>query len=281
LTSSTFNTQVKSSATFQYFDSAGSRYTGAGDTDITAANILSGVDIFGTSGSLTAPNAWDLRVGVTAAGVTGKLKVNCRNRARSTLYNYDGSVASIPDTTVTTGTVIDYWDTIDDNNNFVSGLPPSVVSGWSQNDCGGVEAAAGDDNVWKDITTTSGGVASTCAVDSARCTMQDKISGLSWSKVQGTSRTWPQAINDCDALTHNGQNDWRLPTQKELMDAFNHGIRAAASTNWMTESGMSTWFWASSSVSWGTMSAWLVIPGYGNTYNNVKNTNNSVVCVRP
>ncbi|MEI6834004.1 MAG: hypothetical protein WCL28_08410, partial [bacterium] len=53
LTTPTFNAQIKSSATFQYFGSDGARYTGTGDTDITAANIASGVDIFGATGSLT------------------------------------------------------------------------------------------------------------------------------------------------------------------------------------------------------------------------------------
>ena len=77
-------------------------------------------------------------------GVTGKLKVNCRNRVRSAVYNYDGAVGSIPNTGVTTGTIIDYWDTIDDYNAGTSGLPTSVVSGWTNNDCWGVEVSTDD-----------------------------------------------------------------------------------------------------------------------------------------
>jgi hypothetical protein len=190
-------------------------------------------------------------------------------------------VASIPTSDVTTGTVIDYWDTIDDYNNNVSGLPTSVVSVWTNNDCGGVEASAGDDNVWKDITTTTLGAASTCAADRARCTMQDKISGLSWSKIQGTSRTWPQAINDCDALTHNGQSDWRLPTQKELIDAYNHGVRSAASTNWITAAAMANGSFASaSSVSLNLSSMWGVDLKNGFTGQGLKFLTNQIVCVR-
>ena len=281
-----FDSQIKSATAFEYWTSAGSRQTGNGDADITASNIKDSVSIFGTSGTYTGSggtvDAWDLRVGVTVGAVTGKLKVNCRNRVRSAVYNYDGSLASIPNTGVASGTAIDYWDTIDDYNNNVSGLPTSVVSGWTNNDCGGVEASAGDDNVWKDITTTTLGAASTCSADSARCTRQDKITGLSWSKIQGTSRTWPQAINDCDALTHNGQSDWRLPTQKELMDAYNHVIRSAAHANWITEAAMNSWFWSGSTVSNATPgSAWLVGLGSGTTTTSSKFSGGGVVCVRP
>jgi hypothetical protein len=258
-------------------------YKSADMANAIPTNIKNSVMIAGVTGALDSPNAWDLRVGVTAGGVTGKLKVNCRNRVRSAVYNYDGSLASIPASGVTSGTVIDYWDTIDDLNNYVSGLPTSVVPGWTNNDCGGVEASAGDDNVWKDITTTTLGAASTCGTtaDMARCTRQDKISGLSWSKIQGTSRTWPQAIKDCDELDHNGQTDWRLPTQKELMDAYNHGIRSAAHDNWITEAAMANdYFWSASSLSDGTDNAWYVNLAYGVTNGYDKGNPNQVVCVR-
>jgi hypothetical protein len=280
-----FDAQIKSATAFEYWTSAGVHQTGSGDTDITAGNIKYSVSIFGTAGTYTgsgvAVDAWDLRAGVTVGAVTGKLKVNCRNRVRSDVYNYDGSAASIPGSGVTTGAAIDYWDTIDDYNNGLSGLPTSVVSGWTNNDCGGVEASEGDNNVWKDITTTSLGAASNCTTDNARCTKQDKITGLSWSKIQGTFRSWPQAINDCDGLTHNGQSDWRLPTQKELMDAYNHGIRSAASTNWITEADMaSNYFCSSSSVSNNTYNAWYVQLFNGSVANDYKTGSYGVVCVR-
>jgi hypothetical protein len=102
LTTATFNAQIKSSATFQYFGSDGARYTGTGDTDIVDTNINSAVDIFGTTGNVTAgasPNAWDLRVGVTVGSVTGKLKVSCRNRANPSLFDIDAGQAA----TVTIG----------------------------------------------------------------------------------------------------------------------------------------------------------------------------------
>jgi hypothetical protein len=288
LTTATFNAQIKSSATFQYFDSAGARYTAAGDANITPGNIANGVSIFGTSGTYTgaAPNAWDLRVGVSVGGVTGKLKVNCRNRINSTLQNYDGSIGLIGTSGNTGGaTLLDIWDTIDDYNNNIAGIPTSIVTSWGSNtDCGGVEASAGDDNVWRDVTTNSGGSPSTCTADSARCTMQDKITGLWWSKLQSTGAAWNTAWSTCVGLNYNGQTGWRLPTQKELMDGYNHGFRSAESTNWITEAAIldtSAYFWSGSTVSNVTSQAFVVFMASGYTFNSVKSdATRRVVCVR-
>jgi hypothetical protein len=299
LTTATFDVQIKTSGTFQYFGSDGARYTGTGDSDILAANIASSVDIFGATGSLigaVAPDPWNVRVGVTVNGVTGKLKVNCRNRVSTsspTLYNYDGAIGSIGTGGQTGGSVIDIWDTIDDYNNGQGGVPGGVVASWSSStDCYGVESGAGDDNVWKDVTTTNGTTASTCAATSGNCTMQDKITGLWWSKQQA-SGAWNTAWNTCvttlnnttysgnSVAGYNGQTGWRLPTQKELMESYTHGIRSAARTNWITEGGMNSWFWSGSSQAANRNYAWLVDLAYGFTNNaSAKNVTLQVVCVR-
>jgi hypothetical protein len=111
--------------------------------------------------------------------------------------------------------------------------------------------------------------------------MQDKITGLWWSKQQ-TNAAWWQAVSGCQSLNHNGQTGWRLPTQKELMDAYNHGIRSAAATNWITEAAMADdYFWSASSVSASTAYAWSVYLADGYTYGTNKyGTSQVVVCVR-
>jgi hypothetical protein len=185
---------------------------------------------------------------------------------------------------------IDIGDTIDDYNNNVSGLPPSVVTAWGNNtDCGGVDdpsLSTDDDNVWKDVTTAGTGAAS-CSGSPGRCTMQDKITGLWWSKIQ-TASSWWRAVTTCQGLNYNGQTGWRLPTQKELQEAYTHGIRsipsayAAANTNWMTEHNMNSYFWSGSSVSGTTSAAWLVFLTGGRTNDGSgdKNFTGQVVCVR-
>lgn len=54
LASSTFNSQIASATAFEYWDSAGTRYAGAGDAGLIAANITSGTTIFGVAGSAAA-----------------------------------------------------------------------------------------------------------------------------------------------------------------------------------------------------------------------------------
>jgi Protein of unknown function (DUF1566) len=284
LTSATFNAQMKSSAVFEWWDSTGARQTGSGDTNIVASKIAGSASIFGTTGSLTSPNKWDLRAGksvVTATGaLTGKLPVNCRNTANSSIYNYGTStdVATIPTTGATGGSTVDIWDSIDDYNNNAAGLPGERVVGWNvDTQCGGIESAVDDSNVWRDVTTTGDGVTgSTCSGSASNCSYLDKISGLEWSKA--ISKNWANAVSYCDGLTHNGKSDWRIPTQKELMNAYEHGIRSTQSANFVSSF---LYFWSGSTVSYNTNSAWHVNLASGLTYPNLKNNTSSVICVRP
>jgi hypothetical protein len=265
----------------------------AGDPDIAASNIKDQVNIFGITGNQVNPDPWDLRVGKTVNSVTGKLKVNCRNRVRSAVFNYDGAIGSIGQAGVTSGSAIDIWDTIEDYNAGTAGLPGSIVTAWGNNtDCGGVETEDGDDNVWKDVTTTNGTTASTCAAKASNCTMQDKITGLWWSKLQPMV-SWNAAWNTCNStlntttypgnisVGYNGQTGWRLPTQKELLEAYTHGIRSAARTNWIPETNMFHWYWSGSNWSWDTTQAAKVGPAVGDSNFDIKSsTTLRVVCVR-
>lgn len=105
LTSATFDAKVKDGVTnFEWFDSAGTRYARAGDSDIDADNIKTGISIFGTSGnvySITAGDAWNLRAGVTFGSVTGKLKTSCRNSANTSIRDiqFPGTSATVDNTT--------------------------------------------------------------------------------------------------------------------------------------------------------------------------------------
>ena len=54
LTSSNFSTQVKSAATFEFWDDTGTRHTATGDTDIVGANVLNNAEIFGITGTAGA-----------------------------------------------------------------------------------------------------------------------------------------------------------------------------------------------------------------------------------
>lgn len=223
---------------------------------------------------------WDIRVGTTIAGVSGKLKSSCRNRVQSVIYNYDGDVASIGNASQVGGVTLDIWDTIDDYNFGVTGLPQDTVADWNADtDCSGLEVDSGDSYVWKDVTTDGAGDLSTCTAEPTRCTLQDKITGLSWSRGQGLAN-WGTAWSLCVNLEHNSKNDWRLPTQKELMQAYLHGIRSVASAEWMSEATLNNYFWSGTSVSNGTANAWSTVLSDGRTFSGAKTGLRQVTCVR-
>jgi len=170
---------------------------------------------------------------------------------------------------------------------FILGKLPWVFGTWTANNfCGGIDTqgtTADDDNVWKDVSvqTSNTSVTEPCA-SSSDCVFEDKISGLRWSKLQSTSASWPTAMAGCDGLTFAGQSDWRLPTQKELMDAYNHGIRSGGTSYWVTTAQTYAGFWSSSSPSATTLTgyAWNVSLAHGNSNSNNKTVTLSFVCVR-
>jgi len=253
LDGATFNSKLKMATSFEWFAPDGTRMTASGDADLNdAANIKLNTSIFGTVGTyaaLSASDAWNFRAGSTVGGISGVMKANCRNGiGDNTVFNYDGSIASIGNTAQTGGSSLDYWDTIDDSHNggaILTSYPNANVGGgtWnSANYCTGIDtqsASDDDTNIWKDISvqTTDTTVIQACGA-SSDCVYKDQITQLWWSKSHGTG-TWAGAVRTCDALNFAGKSDWRLPTQKELMAAYAHGIRNAATTNWLATTDFS------------------------------------------
>ena len=173
---------------------------------------------------------------------------------------------------------------IDDYNGYASATP--TYTGWSSdNQCGGIEATTDDANVWKDVTIAGTGGAS-CADNPSgspeNCSMKDKISGQEWHKADTTARDWTTALSFCDSLSYNGKTDWRLPSQKELMEAYNHGLMSTAnSTNWITSANFQQYYWSASANSNAISNAWNVNLGYGYPNTNLKSNAYRVICVRP
>jgi hypothetical protein len=275
----TFITQLTTDGAFEYFDSTGARYTGSGDSDLVAAKIKSGealenLSITGTWGP--APTNWDVRVGVVVNGVTGALKTNCRNTVNSGNYNWDGLVTNLPTTASTTGTTLDYWDTIDDGISFPSG------NVWSAD-------TLCDSSVWSDVTTINGGTSYTSCGTSSTCIYKDQLSGLKVTGVLGITGnvtdtvtpdnpTWNAAVKKCAASTYGGYaaGSWRLPTQKELMALYEHGIASLVGANFIVGAR----YWSASSLSGGT-NAWDIYLTNGTTYyDGAKIHTRKVVCVR-
>ena len=359
LDAATDHIKIKSSAAFEYWNSAGVYQTGAGNSQITANNIVSTATIFGVTGNLTAPasiDPWNVRVGSVINGVTGQLKTSCRNRANTSLWDSSvpyTAVDSIDDTLTITGhlftsnmtvrvgastaptgltinsttyyviyvdantirlsatsgpgTQVDitgvgadvtvyqwsdgtlhWWDTIDDyNGNLV--YPTSLVSGWSSDtDC--------NYSNWQDLTAD--GICNAAADD---CIMKDRISGLTWSEsypvagvaAASTTLSWQKAIQHCNNLSWGGSSGWRLATQKELQEAYIHGIRdvghsgvgtirgsGSTHNNNQFISSIDSTFWSASAVSSVATNGWQVSLHDGSTNYLVKSTATQVLCVK-
>ncbi len=180
---------------------------------------------------------------------------------------------------------LDVWDTIDDFNVSTSMMltTPSSYSGWGDaNLCGGLTSVASDSAVWMDVTTDVGGAASTCGVTATNCSIKDKITGQDWHKADGTTRNWSQALSFCDGLTYNNKSDWRLPTQKELLEAYNHGIMTTADApNWMTQISLGASYWSSTTNASDSGNAWRLIFRSGNSITSTKTGVHSTICIRP
>jgi len=285
LDAATFNAKVKSSTAFEYWSSDGSYQTGAGDDDIVAANIVSGISIFGTSGSAVVGSdctgdgqtgcvttstyksadtstysTWDIRKGKTVGGKAGDLVF------------YKNMIGSYNNSTAPAVAGNDVWDTVDDYNNN-GAFPTTAPSGWDQ--------ATGANWVMDSANDT--GVGSGTASDglcngTEACVFKDQITSLMWAKDQASTFTWQNAITQCDNLNYGGYTDWRLPTQKELMQAYTDGVWSQKAATKLNLS--SSYYWSSSTVSTNTTFAWVVRPSDGFTDANDKTLTYRVVCVR-
>jgi hypothetical protein len=314
LTFATFNAKVKSSASFEWFDATGTLHTGAGDTDIAAANINGSVDIFGTTGSIanctgdgqtgclttstyksvdtSTLSAWDLRFGKSAGGLSGQIRTTCQNKINSALFNHDGTLTN---SAVTTGTSNDPWDTVDNWNDNADVLPSTSIAG-----TGAETTCNTSTNLWMDVTSDG-----TCDSASDDCIFYDRMTQLYWSESfpapatapAMTSSNWAFAVNRCDALTFGGFTDWRMPTQNDMMTAILHSIRdlgykggtsATASNNGNFISSVDDhYFWTSTSGSANTAYAWQYFLADGTAKVAQKSNsftgsyNYTTICVRP
>jgi hypothetical protein len=314
LDAATFDAQIKANASFEYWSSDGRRQTGDGDANIRAENILSSVSIFGLTGtalrlpclhtsqsSCTADaacrwngsacmlNPWNIKTGVTIAGVNGSIKTNCRSRMTSTVFNSDtmppGNVGT------TAGSSLDWWDTIDMNNNFSSSLPSELPAGWtSDNVC--------DKGLWTDATPD--GACNSAADD---CMMKDNVSDLYWSEsypvtgmaAASTFASWNSAVTLCDNLNFGGRSDWRLPTQMELGAAYGHGLADLAFKGGTARPGgdtrdnndyfiiAKTQFWSATTSSADTTTAYNlhIAWSYMNAVAKTNSALNTIICVAP
>jgi hypothetical protein len=127
---------------------------------------------------------------------------------------------------------------------------------------------------------------------SSTCIYRDELSGLrvtgilsSGSNTTNTGApatyTWSGAINACSGSTYGGYGvgTWRLPTQKELMSLFLHGIVSKVGASSYTLSNLQNYYWSSSSYSPSTGYGWVVYLSNGNPDIYPKTNPYYILCV--
>lgn len=111
----------------------------------------------------------------------------------------------------------------------------------------------------------------------------DDVSGTSWNSYSfsdvAPDLNWTEAIEYCEALSHGGADDWRLPSINELLSITDLSAYSPAidSTFQKTVSGG---YWSSTTYARDTSSAWGVDFDNGNDHVNEKTGNLYVRCVR-
>ncbi|RZI59851.1 MAG: DUF1566 domain-containing protein, partial [Pseudomonas sp.] len=279
-----FSTSAKSATGFEFFDSAGTRYTGNGDANIIAGDIKSGIAIFGVSGSwgplctvdgeqfcvnsgnfsaadTSTFGPWDIRRGDTVAGIAGKLLFPTNN-VNLTLWNNTTTPA-------VSGATADKYDTIDDFNGGGS-FPTATAAGLS--------GAPADIYVRDPTTDTgvgSGGVVNDGLCNGTeQCIYIDQNTGLSWSKDTGATYTWQGAINYCNTLNLSGTG-WRLATHKELLQSWVNGMGRLKS-----QLNLAGDVWAATTISDQNTRAYFINVVNGITDYQVKTATIRTICVR-
>jgi hypothetical protein len=124
------------------------------------------------------------------------------------------------------------------------------------------------------------GVSSPLVINSI-ATTTDVNTGLSWQR-QGKHEAvpWESARNDCEGLSLDGYNDWRLPNVNELQTIVDYGAYKPAIDNKPFPAIKSSWYWSSTSWAGDSTVAWVVDFSYGGVDGTDKTDNYNVRCVR-
>ncbi|MCX5884364.1 MAG: DUF1566 domain-containing protein [Proteobacteria bacterium] len=102
----------------------------------------------------------------------------------------------------------------------------------------------------------------------------DNLTGLLWARnanLPNGTRTWYQAVDDCNNLNLCGYTDWHLPNVNELESLIN--ANEPNSATWLNGQGFTnvqaSYYWSSTAYAYGPDGAWIVdmrVGGVGNGY---------------
>ncbi|RYZ52121.1 MAG: DUF1566 domain-containing protein, partial [Proteobacteria bacterium] len=243
--------------------------TVTGDPDLVSSNIVSGINILSVAGSVTAEShspcasdastncvifgttgnfgadctadgqvgctttsayksvlstgldSWNIRSGVSIGGVAGSLAFY-KGMAKTSTYDRTGSGSMVG---------ADMYDTINDSpkpSDTPAGFVTNIGANWIRDPASDGVGGGG---------TPNDGICNGTEV----CVYKDRISGIFWLRHEYTVRTWDAAIAYCEGLTTGTYSDWRLPTQKELLQAYVDGIAYKNAASELNFADFSVW----------------------------------------
>ena len=99
--------------------------------------------------------------------------------------------------------------------------------------------------------------------DNGDGTITDTDTGLVWEQVTFGPMTWEEALAYCDTLSLGGQDDWRLPTLKELDSITDLGVFDPAINDLYFNDTASDNYWTSTTYDGLRSSAWIMNFTYG------------------
>lgn len=106
----------------------------------------------------------------------------------------------------------------------------------------------------------------------------DSITGLQWQDNETVSKAWTGAMDYCEALSLDGQSDWRLPNLKELISLVDDSKDAPAISAVFEHTA--SYYWSSTTYALYTNTAWSIYFSNGYPYSYLKGDHNYVRCVR-
>lgn len=219
LTSANFAAQLASSAAFRFYDGHGIEHTATGSASLKAENIATGQSIFGLTGTAQPATAIafnKVRYRADLYSGKGNLKMDCRN----SFPNAHNLVSSFP--------------TIDDASNIAG----TKYKWGEETRCNG--------ELWENVTKDAGGNLVACTNANPVCEYRNIVTGLRWRKdPHKTEHTRDEAAQKCAAIAVTDGKPWRLPSHKELQQAYVHRIRYIASGAGFLDAAKN--YWTSSS----------------------------------
>jgi hypothetical protein len=111
--------------------------------------------------------------------------------------------------------------------------------------------------------------------------VSDNTTNLKWQDDYIKHTTWQSAIDYCENLTLNGQDDWRLPNKNELLSIVDYTKSKPSINEIFVKKTVAGYYWSSTTTNHSDHgTAWVVYFGYGYTDTRVKNGSHDVRCVR-